>query len=189
MEIIEINSQNYKIILSESDLTDFGTDSKSFTADYAASKNALSAILAKLDIKNGTVSKPDSLLVQFFPSRKGGGELFLSYKKKEPYSKLIFTGEPNSRRLLAAVFDSLDDMILLLQKFRKDGYLPKSDLFYDGSHYILCIYEKSIIKSLPYYIDEYAHVFRADDLGAAKLFEYTECICKGNAAERISAHF
>ena len=189
MEIIEINSQNYKIILSESDLIDFGTDSKSFTADYAASKNALSAILAKLDIKNGTVSKPDSLLVQFFPSRAGGGELFLSYKKKQQRSNRVFANESDRPRLYTAVFDSLDDMIMLLHKFRKDAYFPKSDLFFDGRHYIMCIYRHSSNKDLPCYIHEYSRVHTADELTAAKLYEYTECICKDNAAERISAHF
>lgn len=189
MEIIEINSENYKIILSESDLVSFGTDSKSFTSDYISSKSALSTILMKLHEKNGITSKPDSMLVQFFPSRSGGGELFLSYKKKEYYSKRVFKSDSDRSRLHTALFDSLDDMILLLHRFRNDTYFPKSDLFYDGRHYILCIYQNKNAKDLPDYIHEYAHVCITDELAAAKLYEHTECICKNNAAEIISSHF
>lgn len=189
MEIIEINSENYKIILSESDLASFGTNSKSFTSDYESSKNVLSAILIKLYEKNGIISKPDSILVQFFPSRYGGGELFLSYKKKEYYSKRVLNRAPGCNRLHTAVFESLEDMILLLHRFRNDKYFPKSDLFYDGRHYILCIYQNNTVKDLPDYIHEYARVCFTDELTAAKLCEHTECICKDNAAEIISAHF
>lgn len=189
MEIIEINKENYKIILSESDLVSFGTDSKRFTSDYESSKIALSAILIKLHEENGITSKPDSMLVQFFPSKSGGGELFLSYKKKEYYSKRVFNRNPNSSRLYTAVFDSLDDMILLLRRFRNDAYFPKSDLFYGGSHYILCIYQNNAAGDLPDYIHEYARVCFTDELAAAKLYEHTECICKNNAAKIISSHF
>ena len=115
--------------------------------------------------------------------------MFLSYKKKEYYSKRVLNRAPGCNRLHTAVFESLEDMILLLHRFRNDKYFPKSDLFYDGRHYILCIYQNNTVKDLPDYIHEYARVCFTDELTAAKLCEHTECICKDNAAEIISAHF
>ena len=74
MELIRITDEKIKIMLTPSDLTLYELDPEN---DSAASPAALRRLLGDVRLRFGVELDDRSVSAQYFPSRSGGGELFV----------------------------------------------------------------------------------------------------------------
>ncbi len=80
MELIVINENKLKIIMSKADMTRYGLDENEFHLSVSNAKEILSKILLCSTVKTGfeSISADDKILLQLYPERHGGCELYVT---------------------------------------------------------------------------------------------------------------
>lgn len=146
MEILKINDQKVKIMLTSDDVRRFGLDIND--VDYADSETR-SKIWSVLDASRASwsfESGEDKLLVQFYPSRDGGAELFvtkLGRINKKGERRLISSEEVTLLQARREIyrFGNLDTLLLAARVVSDCPYIKESELYYseDGSYYLFVL--------------------------------------------------
>ncbi|MBR3894449.1 MAG: adaptor protein MecA [Clostridia bacterium] len=123
MELIRISDKKIKIMLTPTDMCHFELNADSFGEDNAKTHRAFRRLLNEIRLKTGFEADNGHLSVQYFPSREGGCEMFISnLPGEEAESELHETG------LSAA--SSLPVEGMQLRPFRKHGGSFKKDCAY-----------------------------------------------------------
>lgn len=80
MELIVINENKLKIIMSAQEMTEFGLDENEFHLSMTDTKQILAKILNKFNAKTGfeEIAQNDKLLLQLYTDTHGGCELFVT---------------------------------------------------------------------------------------------------------------
>lgn len=213
MEFIMVNSQKLKIILTPKDMEEMEINIESLDYGSVKTRRALKSILEKAKNETGFDIKHDRVYVQVFQSVDGGCEMFLSrkgrllpeqneeittyYKKK--YG--LYQDDSRAKHEYIAASESIDDIIKLCIRLKKEGFNGASELyFYNGTYYLLLFFARrfpSFVKDvMPFgeeerfsFICEYASVYFAESLPLAVLKERGKKIASERAVERISEKF
>lgn len=172
MHIIKISPVSFKIILSKEDLQRNGVENIFEHAEYSG--DFFAKIIEKTNALYGNPFKSGSVDADFFASKDGGGELFIS--KKSCFSYLFRT-------------KSLDNLISLCKQLSL-GLRPQSSTLYfdDGIYCLLTEYDfkDEILVSR---IKEYGD-FRASGIFEKWLLEeHGKLLISGNAVQSICRNF
>lgn len=210
MELIIINENKIKITMTKSDMDFYGLDENEFHCSLINTREILNKILknnpAKTSFEN--VGAHERLLLQLYPEKGGGCELFVTkipieyganFKdgiciKEDSTQKALL---PKSQYLssrpktltLTYSFKNLDDLIsackiIIKSNLNMDSQLYISDLgiYYLFVYYALSENEKSTPSS---YLSEYGELENSENTSLF-LREYGKCVCKKEAIETLA---
>ncbi len=212
MELIMVNSQKLKIILTKEDMTSFDISNENLDYSSAKTRKALGSILEKAKEQTGFDTKNDRLYIQVFPSVDGGCEMFLTRRARllpEPSmpqcsffkrkSSLSFEQNYENGKYIVASHN-IDDIIELCTRMKKEGFCGSSSLYSLNDEYLLTLNFKrrfpSFTKERDYdeqarfsFICDYGSVSYADELPQAYINEHAVALIKDTAVETISEKF
>lgn len=149
LEVLLIGEYKMKIVLSERDVTELGLDISTPIKDTSLSRRAIWRILEKAGKMSGFDHTSDKMLIQIYPEKKGGCELFvtrLGLLSKES------AGLVSSSKTVTVLSKDTVCYRFLGEQYMKDairaiknhpsGVIPKGDAYKDsGGGYYLVIEE------------------------------------------------
>ena len=208
MELIKISNTRLKIMLTASDMSHFALDIESFGTNGQDTYRAVRLLLDELRDQIGFQGDERHLSVQFFPSREGGCEMFISNLNdresekgcdgdtmKPNHQNALSLGLPKKQsncflRDFAYRFETLDALLNVCQRLLSIGYICESSAFRDRSgHYYLFL---SSLSSSPFSIpDEIGFIVEygcIENPTSARLYlrEHGIPICKSEAILQLS---
>lgn len=198
MELIVINSSKLKIMLSGDDMKKYDLDTDLIDYDTTATRRAFWSILDDAKTETGFDAASDRLLIQLYPSKKGGCEMYVT-KMGEPV--LAATAKGNlqiiptdthyggHKHMEAYVFDGLEALLCVCRRLLALGYEGESHAYRDkrGQFFLLlCRYSYGACT----YLDEFSFILeygRAENVGRIKLYitEYAECLRANDAVKQL----
>ena len=147
MELIRISNRKLKIMLTPTDMCHFELDPDSFAENGADVHRAFRMLLDEVRKQTDFDADDRRISVQYFPSREGGCEMFISnLQSDEPSSvsakapvslaKMPLQLQPakrngSFRRECAYRFDSLANLLAACQRLLRIGYLCESNAYRD----------------------------------------------------------
>ena len=78
MELIIISDKKMKIMLTEKELYRYNLDSENFSLENDAQRHAFRRVLNDACRQSGFENKHSRLMVQMYPGKKGGCEIFVT---------------------------------------------------------------------------------------------------------------
>ncbi len=176
MHIIKITPVSFKIILSKEDLQKHGVEN--ILEDERYSGEFFAEIIDRTNNLYGSPFKEGSVDAEFFASKDGGGELFVSRSgtKKSPFTYLFRT-------------KNLDSLISLCRRLSECHGHKSSSLYYEENIYCLLLtfdVKNDYIFSL---IKEYGHLKASGEFERWSLEEHGKLLIKENAIEQLYLYF
>ena len=208
MELIRISSRKLKIMLTPTDMSHFELNSDSIGEDSVKTHRAFRMLLAELKDQVGFDTDDRHLSVQYFPSREGGCEMFISNlaESDETEEGDPLTKQPSKtalqprngrkqndcfRRDFAYRFQSLSDLMTVCHRLDTIDYICESAAYRDECRqYYLFL---STLSSSPFsmpdeigFIVEYGNI---ENAAVRRLYlrEHGTPICEANAIACLSA--
>ena len=206
MEYVMINESKLKVMLEESDLAGFELSPDELDYANPEAKQLFGDILGYAKEELGFDTSGYRVLLQLYPSKDGGCEIFITR-----LGKLEDTNEPKSReneakgsshkprkkskRKKAFRFECLSHLVGACKRLAESGSLPHSEAFTDlcGEWFLILSYGddeySEVMDMLPVnelsFISEYGS---PEDARALSLYlgEYGKAICQTNAIETLS---
>lgn len=154
MELIRINEQKLKIMLTASDMSAYDFDPDTIGENSAQTGHAFRLLLADIRRQIPFETEDRQLTVQYFPSRGGGCEMFISSvpfcgeRKKQSEQRggalTVRAGRQSPavfRRDGAYRFETLDCLLRACRRLRDAGFAGESTAYRDdsGLYYILLV--------------------------------------------------
>ena len=211
MEFILINENKMKVMLSACDLEEFEIEAEEIDYTNTDTKRMFWDILSRAKHSTGFDTDGQRVLVQLYPSRHGGCEMFVTkiglLGSSEDGTELECKGEPllsekitvkqknekargQKRMLSAYCFENLSFLISVCKQLSAIGYNSESSAYVgDNSKYYLFIAEpeqKSYFQLSAYsFINEFGSEENKD---RARLYlaEHGNPICKSDAVTLLS---
>ena len=152
MEVLKISDSKVKIMLSYNDVTRFRLQDGELNYDDPKTRRKIFDILDCVKKHYGFDYEGDKLLIQFYPSKDGGAELFVTKLGILPPESAKAISKSSKIALLNAkrsiyLFESFGDLLCAAKAVRHTNEIKDSELFIseNGSYY-LGIYERGEIK-------------------------------------------
>lgn len=206
MELIPVNSQKLKIILTKDDMASFDITSDDLDYSSAKTRKALGNILERAKNETGFNIHHDRLYIQVFPSVDGGCEMFLTrrarllpepeakgctYLKKKYGSAFEYPSECGK---YIARSEDFEDIVSLCLRLYKENFFGRSSLHTIGKDYLLKLdfgHADDLTSDFSRFsfICDYCSVRYADDIPAAYIDEHGKVLIKENAVETIWKNF
>ena len=167
MELIRISDRKLKIMLTPTDMCHFELDAESFGENSADMHRAFRLLLEEVRKQTDFDADGRRISVQYFPSREGGCEMFISNlqgdesashavaKALHPLPKEPLQLQPAKRgggfrRDCAYRFESLQSLLAACHRLLKIGYVCESNAYRDEkNNYFLFL---SVTSSSPFSI-------------------------------------
>ena len=210
MEIIAISESKLKIIMTQKDMQRYGLDENEFYLSVTNTKAILEKILHNCPVKTGfeNTDKNDKILIQLYPEKSGGCELFVTKITLDSAEELkeedLMTPFDNNKYLLSPAtqksseikksvlvynFESIDDVIMASRALKARNLCTDSSL-YKGNNLLYYLMIKTSVeenlKSSPSYIlSEFGELERSET-SILTLSEYGKCILDKNAIAELS---
>ena len=207
MELIRISESKLKIMLTPTDMSHFELDNESFGENCAKTRKAFRHLMDEIKRQIGFEADDSHVSVQYFPSREGGGEMFVTnlpttaiLPSKEE-TALIKPGNasfPVTAKSVGAFckecayrFEVLEDLLRVCKRLFTIGYIGESSAFRDEKkqYYllltVLCATPFSIPDELGF-ITEYS-VWENPSLLKLYLLEHGSSISLRNAVEQLAS--
>jgi negative regulator of genetic competence, sporulation and motility len=203
MELIRISDRKLKIMLTPTDMRHFEFNIDTFGEDSAQMHHSFRLLLDEIKQKIGFEADDNRLSVQYFPSREGGCEMFISHlplhtdgeDEEEHISCVKLRGRlpPAKRgtfhRECAYRFPSLSALLAVCGRLCSIGYIGASSAHRDesGCYYLLV----SIFSATPFstpeelsFIIEYGQI---ENTNLLKLYlrEHGTTVCAENAVHQL----
>lgn len=191
LELIMINSDKIKIMLTHEDMTKYNINMLSQTHTGNAIKEAFYEVLSDIKSRTGfdTLSKKN--ILQVYPSRDGGCEVYITKTVRDikQNDNLPLTGQiKHIYQHTIFCFEKAEDLIDGCRILRINGYNKKSRLYiYSDLYYLVLELEmKSPNKSdeLTFLLD-FAKRYNSES-GEAFLKEHGRLLIKENAVKLLS---
>lgn len=206
MELIRISDRKLKIMLTAEDMTAYDFDPDTISDNTAQTGHAFRLLLA--DIRRQIAFDTDNrhLTVQYFPSRGGGCEMFVSTipvcsegRKKlsaprDGGALTVRSGRqtvPVFRRDGAYRFERLDNLLRACRRLSDAGYIGESTAYRDdcGRYYLLLL----MVSASPFsasgefaFLSEYGEVMNPAHL-RVWFREHGNLICSSAAVQTLAA--
>lgn len=207
MELIRISDQKLKIMLTPADMTQFQINTETLEDDSEQMHRAFRLLLREVRQRIDFDVEDKQLSVQYFPSREGGCEMFVSCgtpcgqeqhaeKHRLPVPRagtLPVRAKPLSgsfRREGAYRFETLDRLLSVCKRLRAIGYIGESAAYRDESHryYLLLTTLSSTPFTVPEelgFLVEYGEIENASVI-RVYIREHGTPICAPDAVERLA---
>lgn len=182
MEYILINDSKLKIILDKQELSEW--DISADELDYAnpAARQVFEGLLGYAKKELGFDTTGYKVLIQLFPSKDGGCELFVTKLGQSARSDRI--ERENDKRQTerrAYSFDKLSHLLSACKRLSYAGYTGESSVWYDGEGRWFLMLSFDCPSDTLSFISEYGEVENPRSLDLY-LGEYGSSVCKNNAA-------
>ena len=148
MEFLPIGDAKLKIILSASDMKDYKLEASSDDLHKEIGRRELWRILDKARSEVGFDPNGDKILIQFYPTKGGGCEIFVTKLGilPDPSARLVAKSEKVamlSKNRNFYCFETLADMAAVCKEIKRlsANSLAESDLYFDGAHFYLAMDE------------------------------------------------
>ena len=124
MELIIINENKLKIMLSSEDMEKYGLCADNIGTSFPQARKALKSILSDVRIETGfdTDSENDRIFIQLYPSLEGGCEMFVTK------IDLIYPNKFEEENLIMPAYK--EQSIIPLKPARKPSVIKKTTLTY-----------------------------------------------------------
>jgi negative regulator of genetic competence, sporulation and motility len=172
MELIRISDRKLKIMLTPTDMCHFELDAERFGEDSAEMHRAFRLLLDEVRKLTDFDADDHRISVQYFPSREGGCEMFISNLQgddrefptcakslttlqKAPLQLQPAKRNGSFRRECAYRFESLPNLLLACQRLLKIGYICESSAYRDeqNAYFLILTVTSSSPFSLPDELD------------------------------------
>lgn len=208
MELIVINENKLKIIMNALEMQEYGLDENEFHLCISDTRKILMKILHNSPVKTGfeASSSNEKILLQLYPERKGGCELYVTrlsleseYKveEEEPMEAkennllpiAAGTLHKEKRALLCYRFEELNDIIFSCRALQNCECNRKSSVYLgeDGKYYLLLTHndKRTADCRCPSILSEFGELLNAEHT-SLNLSERGKMLCEGNAIEQFS---
>lgn len=130
MELIRISDRKLKIMLTPLDMCHFELSNESFGSDAAETTRAFHLLLEEIRRQTGFDTDDRHISVQYFPSREGGCEMFISNLQSE---------DPQMRHFISASLPAAQqDSESKLPQKRNGGFRKECAYRFDRLTHLLC---------------------------------------------------
>lgn len=204
MEIIMISENKLKIMLCKEDLTHFELKPEQLDYSNTETKRMFWDVLNRAKHQNGFDTDGQRVLVQLYPSKEGGCEMFVTkigvlhneeskshINEKKHSGAINFKKSSRSHTSQSAFrFEDTEEMLEVCRRLKKIGYLGDSSAYFcdNGSKYLLLSDVDSSEFAPP---DEFSFISEYGDLENSKNLEYYilehgKAICEFDAVSILS---
>ncbi len=204
MELIRISKRKLKIMLTPTDMCQFELNPDSFGEDSKQMHHAFRLLLEEIRRRTDFDADDHQISVQYFPSREGGCEMFISRLGSD--DKKATSPSPSEGRALqirgecppsgsfrkdcAYRFESLGDLLSVCRRLRDVGYIGDSAAYRDEKDvYFLFITLRS---TSPFVIpDEWNFILEygsPENAALARLYvlEHASAVCTSSAVNTLA---
>ena len=210
MEFIVIDESKIKVMLTAKDLEEFELDAEELDYANTDTKRMFWDVLSKAKRRTGFDTDGQKVLVQLYPSRQGGCEIFVTkigsiYKDEEDEdlfdtSRASLTEIPIKRKrkknhdkantLVVLSFSTLSDMLLLCRALQSRGYAEESRAYISEDSRFYLVLETQTECDFPYSeIYPFVLEFGEEESPTSTerfLLEHARMICKAGAVATLS---
>ena len=199
MELIRISDRKLKIMLTPTDMRHFELNPDTFCEDSAGMHRSFRHLLDEIRKQTDFEADDHQISVQYFPSREGGCEMFISRVpsscEKKPPTQSLQLRQKSLRsafhRECAYRFSELSSLLAVCRRLSSIGYIGSNSAYADTSdrYYLLL----SVLAESPFtipdelgFITEYG-VIENTSLLRIYLSEHGRVICSENAVYQLGA--
>ncbi len=175
MQIIKITPRCFKAILSKNDLGAYGEKDLS---DYKWQKALLCRVISKARQLYGSEFSKKNLYAEFFQSKDGGGEIFIT-SKEQASATFVYLFKTQS----------FENLVLLCKRLYSLKKPVRSSLYLYKGNYCLTVFgdEKSTyIKNI---LAEYGSAELTSQNKMLHIAEFGKKICANNAVSCFATYF
>jgi negative regulator of genetic competence, sporulation and motility len=196
MELIRISDSKLKIILNETDMQRYALSSDALSYENCETRRAVREVLAEAEEETGFHATADRLLIQAYPSRDGGCELYVT-KIETPATeekKKTYTPPPKEGkgRLVIYTLPALSALLAVCRQLSVTGYCDYSAAYTgEGDTCYLVLREGTRTSAYPLSAPLYhpAEEYGEKETAAGKLAyikEHARCIYEGDAVGTLA---
>ena len=147
MEVLKINDTKLKLMLSASDMKGFGLIAENIDYNNSGVRKSFFKILDSVKASHGFDAEGDKLLIQYYPDKDGGCELFITKLGLLPPATERAISRSNRITLLQARrvmyrFSDFDSLLSASRLFADDPHRESDVYLDDNGEYYLEILEK-----------------------------------------------
>ena len=151
MEVLKISDSKLKIMMTKADMQKFGLRADKVDYNDAATRKSFFEIMDSIKASHGFETEGDKILIQFYPSKDGGCELFVTKLGLLPSSSEKTISKSDRVTMLTTrrglyVFSDFETLVRAVKTLGYNSDIKYSDVFYDneteGGRYILEIMER-----------------------------------------------
>lgn len=194
MELIRISDSKLKIMLSAEDMAHYAITPDVLNYENTETRRAVWQILDEAKQQTGFDAASDRVLIQVYPSRTGGCELYIT-KILTPAAGGTALAERPSRaegRIGVYAFSALGDLLSSCRQLLRSGYNGESAAYMgeDGRYYLI-VREKTgegLCGAPPAYnpAEEYGERLTGGIAKMAYIKEHARCLCGSQAIEHLA---
>ncbi|MBO7273516.1 MAG: adaptor protein MecA [Clostridia bacterium] len=200
MELIRISNSKLKIMLTPMDMRQFELSTDNFYDDSEKMHRSFRLLLDEVKRQSGFEADDHRISVQYFPSREGGCEMFISNLSgdKEKGSCALTPAQemqpaPRTRgsfsRSFAYRFDGLDELLSVCRRLLPMDYINASSAWRDdgGQYYLFLNTFAASPFATPeelYFVVEYGTIENASQL-RLYLAEHGTVLCAEDAIGKL----
>ena len=175
MEFIKVGEYNLKISLTEEDMERYRLSEE--TLDYHSSETraAFREILAEAQRQTGFITAADRMMIQVFPSRDGGCEIFVcrpDTPEDAPQEEPAGT---------AYCFDGMGDLLCACRLLAGQGYNGASQAYRDGTECYFLLLDGEGAPALSEFVGQ------ALPPEASYIREHHTCVAEKDAVHTLGA--
>ncbi len=197
MELIRISEQKLKIMLTPTDMRHFELDPDSFTEDSAGMHRSFHRLLEEVKKQTGFEADDTHISVQYFPSREGGCEMFISAGGKREVPSLppakalqpLKKAQNLFERECAYRFANLTSLINVCHRLSGVGYIGSNSAYFDdlGRYYLLFTVRAESPFQTPEHLIFPGEYGMIENTPLLKIYlsEHGRVICPENAVYRL----
>jgi negative regulator of genetic competence, sporulation and motility len=152
LDILKISDSKIKIMLSAADAKAYGIGISDPDYKDEKTRSAVWTMLDEAKAKVGFTHEGHKLLIQFYPSKDGGAELFVTRLENLPDKSERLLSRANDMTMLEKSFSvykfsDLRELVKLCAILKRKNCIGKSELYFDAAEgYYLRLEEKGVSK-------------------------------------------
>lgn len=192
MELIRISDSKLKVMLDAQDMTRYAISPDAMNYDNTETRRAIWQILDEAKQETGFDAAAGRLVIQVYPSREGGCELYIT-KIQHTAPRDGTRGGNNGEREVLYRFSDMNTLLAACRQLALRGYGRDSAAYAgEGGEYFLLL--RAVDSPAAYlapglhdlsYLCEYGRAV-TDGLRVAYIREHGKCLLPQDAVERLS---
>lgn len=194
MELIRIGDSKLKIMLTAQDMARYAITPEALDYENTETRRAVWQILDEAKQQTGFDAASDRVLIQVYPSRAGGCELYVT--KVLPQTAGNHTAVTprlsDSDRAGVYAFSGLSETLSVCRMLLRSGYSGESTAYVgaDGRYYLVIrerVGEGCAPSAFYCPAEEYGEKVAGGSQKLAYIKEHGQCLCPSQAVERLAA--
>ena len=200
MELIVINENKLKIMMTKNDMESFGLDENEFYCSVTNARDILERILDNSPIHTGfeNITIEDKILLQLYPDKNGGCELYVTKMIFDETEDIPLMPEENDYKyllpkpqikipLISFKFDSLEDVISAAKELVFRNYVCEASFYqnHDGKYYLFMNVSNKKGDAQIEFLSEFGENTNAEN-SYLMLLEYGKCLFKKDAIKSLA---